>query len=227
MLNARLTKYLESNGIIVDEQNGFRRLRACIDHLFVLTTVIRNRKSRGLPTFCCFVDYQKAFDLLDRNCLLYKMQQVGIKGKMYKAIAAILSDSLSCVRLNGLYTPWFKVCSGVRQDVLLPTLFSLYINDLAQEIKSSNIGVPIDSDRLGILMYADDICLLAEPEQELQELLNIVAKWCEKWRMDVNKDKTNVVHFHQTNQNKSDFSFSCGDDALETVSSYKYLGCVF
>ncbi len=65
-------KYLESSGLLADEQNGFHRLHACIDHLFAITTIARNIKSRGESTFYCFVDMRRAFDLLDHDCLLYK-----------------------------------------------------------------------------------------------------------------------------------------------------------
>ena len=67
-------------------------------------------------------------------------------------------------------------------------MFSIFINDLANEIKNSNIGVHIDSEDiagnkdliiLNILLYADDIVLLAENEEDLQSLLFIVQMWCE------------------------------------------------
>ena len=70
ILNKRLQKYLETNNILVEEQNGFRVGRSCIDHIFVMCTVLRNRKLLGQDTFICFIDYKKAFDSVDRNLLL-------------------------------------------------------------------------------------------------------------------------------------------------------------
>ncbi len=64
---------------------------------------------------------RKAFDLLDRDCLLHKLHDAGVTGNMYRTIAC---NTMSCVKLNNLYTPWFNVTAGVRQgDVLSPTLF--------------------------------------------------------------------------------------------------------
>ena len=54
ILNKRLQKYLESNNILAEEQNGFRAGRSCIDHIFVMCTVLRNRKLLGKDTFLCF-----------------------------------------------------------------------------------------------------------------------------------------------------------------------------
>ena len=80
ILNNRLQKYLEANDILADEQNGFRAGRSCIDHIFVMCTVLRNRKLLGLDTFMCFIDYKKAFDSVDRNLLLFKLSNIGVNG---------------------------------------------------------------------------------------------------------------------------------------------------
>ena len=80
-------------------------------------------------------------------------------------------------------------------DCLSPTLFAIFINDLASEIKSSGVGVNlnIDDDEgnieatlINILLYADDIVLFAENEADLQYLLNIIKIWCPNWRLEVN-----------------------------------------
>ena len=61
MLNLRLTNYCENNNYLVDEQNGFRPKRSCQDHIYVLSSIIRNRKVQKKDTFCAFVDFKKSF----------------------------------------------------------------------------------------------------------------------------------------------------------------------
>jgi hypothetical protein len=58
ILNKRLQKYLEANNILAEEQNGFRAGRSCIDHIFIMCTVLRNRNLLGKDTFLCFIDYK-------------------------------------------------------------------------------------------------------------------------------------------------------------------------
>ena len=89
ILNKRIQNYLEENNLLVDEQNGFRATRSCIDHIFSLCSILRNRKLQGYDTFISFVDFKKAFDSVDRTILLYKIQQLGITGNMYHAISYI------------------------------------------------------------------------------------------------------------------------------------------
>ena len=182
ILNRRLQTYLENNDLLVNEQNGFRASRSCMDHIFVLVTVIRNRKEMGKDTFLAFIDYKKAFDSVDRNCLLYKLAKIGINGKMYQAIYSLYSNPRSRVVLNDHATEYFDCPIGVKQgDCLSPTLFAIFINDLASEIKESNIGIDLNIEGgpnieyiFNILLYADDIVCLAECETDLQEILIII-----------------------------------------------------
>lgn len=85
---------------------------------------------------------------------------IGINGKMFDAIVSLYSDVECSVRVNNMYTDSFAVQQGVKQGCnLSPTLFSIYINDLANDIKNSNLGIDIDNYIVGILLYADDIVL--------------------------------------------------------------------
>ena len=164
ILNNRITLYAEMTGIFADEQNGFRRLRSCLDHLFVLTTVIRNRKLQGLSTYCAFIDFAKAFDSVWHPALWHKLLACGIHGNILRTIQALHANLLGSVRVNGALTDWFSIKAGVRQgDTLAPTLFAIYVSDLALEINALNKGVTIgDGDQISILMYADGVVLLAK-----------------------------------------------------------------
>ena len=51
VLNNRITKHLYENGLLCNEQNGFRKLRSCLDHIYTLTSIVRNRKLQKLPTY--------------------------------------------------------------------------------------------------------------------------------------------------------------------------------
>ena len=226
ILNTRLQKYLESNKILVEEQNGFRASRSCIDHIFVLCTILRNRKLSGQDTFLSFIDFQKAFDSVDRNFLLYKLSQIGIHGPMYYAISSLYNNPRSRIILNYYETSYFDCPIGVKQgDCLSPTLFAIYINDLALEIKSSNIGLKIDNNLLvNILLYADDIVLLAENENDLQSLLFLVQNWCKKWRLEVNLSKTNILHVRNSRKIQSKFVFLFNNRPVTYCKHYSYLG---
>jgi hypothetical protein len=117
---------------------------------------------------------------------------------------------------------------GVRQgDNLSPTLFSIFINDLADDIKKFNVGIETSDDKLTLLLYADDIVLLAPSEENLQVMLDEVANWTNRWAMGVNPVKSQIVHFRRKGVRKTGRLFKCGDNSLKTVPVYKYLGIMF
>ena len=123
ILNARLEKWVETNNILCDEQNGFRKERSCLDHIYLLHSILSNRKLSKKDTFVCFVDAKKAFDTVDRDCLWYKLLKIGIHGNCLKAIQS-LYKSVSCtVKINDNFTEWFKVNMGVKQGVFCRLLY--------------------------------------------------------------------------------------------------------
>ena len=61
----------------------------------------------------------------------------------------------------------------------LPTLFNLFINDLIEEIKQLNLGVKCGEILVALLMFADDIAIMAETEEDLQCMLNTLHTWCD------------------------------------------------
>ncbi len=70
--------------------------------------------------------------------------------------------------INGTLTDWFPVTLGLKQGCTISqTLFNLYINGLVRVIKESGIGINVGGEIIALLLYADDIVLLAESQQEL------------------------------------------------------------
>ena len=166
LLNNRLQKFLEENEWLVNEQNGFRAGRSCLDHIFTLVTILRNRKLMGDETFLAFIDFHKAFDSVERGLLLYKLSRIGISGNFYLAITSLYSNPMSKVILQEFETEFFGCPMGVKQgDCLSPTLFCIFIHDLAEDLKASNLGVEIDQGILiNVLLYAEDIVFIAKDE---------------------------------------------------------------
>ena len=160
-ISTRLTKYLETNNLLADEQNGFRANRSTLDHIFSLHNICQTRKNLWQGTFLTFIDFQKAFDYVNHDFLYHKLLNNNINVNILTCIQNIYGNSRSCVQLNGQLAPWFEVTSGVRQgDSLSPLLFAVFINDLASEMNAANAGVCIGGEQVSLL-YADDIVLLS------------------------------------------------------------------
>jgi len=229
VLNKRIVTYSDQSEdiIISDEQNGFRSGRSCNEHLFTVTSIVRNRNNVNEDTYAAFIDLKKAFDFVNRDLLLYRLLLAGIDGNMYQSIKSIYANTLNSIKVNEHQTRWFEAKTGVRQgDNLSPTLFNIFINDLIVNIKETNIGINIHGTMYNIFMYADDIILLCANEYDLQQLLNRVNRWCRDWKLEVNTSKSKIMHFRKKSKPVCDYTFKLGNEDVEIVSKYKYLGII-
>jgi hypothetical protein len=229
ILNQRLIKYLESNNILTDEQCGFRPGRGCDDRLFSLHAVIKKRLEEEQDTFVMFIDFRKAFDLVNRDLMLHKMTQIGIDGHFYFALKALYRKTWAQVRLNDELTEPFITPTGVRQgDSLSPTIFISYLNDLSMKLKDSRQYLEIGDRKLNHLLYADDLALIADSPASLQKLADITSEWCSEWQLSVNTTKTQVMHFRKKRRPRQDMqTINMNGEDLKFVDNYKYLGVTF
>ena len=220
VLNIRLMKYLENENIFAEEQNGFRPHRSCEEHIFSATTLIRNRILQKIYTFATFIDLQKAFDFVNRGMLLFIMIKNGINGKFYSSFKSLITNTQLCVKLNGILSDWFPTISGVRQgDTSSSTVFALYINDLIEGINGLGKGIKYGNNQLSCLVYADDIILLSESENDMQTMLDFTNDWYNKWRLHINH--SNCMHFRNKEKSRSKYLFKVKGYVLEYTDTYK------
>lgn len=185
--------------------------------------------------FCLFVDYNKAFDLIWRDALWYKLDKCGVteNTKIFKVVKNMYSNIKSCIFLNGKKSEFFASTLGVRQgENLSPLLFSLFVNDLELFLSSNGCnalrtGCDIENYvKLLLFMYADDTVLFANDEESLQKALDTLSDYCKHWKLKVNSKKTKVVIFGKTRYRK-DKKFVYEGVELEVTDTYKYLGILF
>ena len=228
ILNSRLVIWAEQNGLVEDEQNGFRKGRSCQDHLTSITNIIDTRRQYNQSTFVAFVDFRKAYDHIDRLRLWARLRQLGMPQKFLSVLQSLYSNVECSVRINGVCTEWFPVKIGLKQGCILsPVLFNLYINGLVERLKRSGLGVSVDGLKVALLIYADDLAILAESEEDLKAMLNELHKWSEEFAMDVNVEKTKIVHFRRGPATpRTEEVFLYGMKPIQVVSQYRYLGLV-
>ena len=103
ILNERLKKWSAQNDILTDAQFGFKPNYSTVDAIFILNSLIEKQLCNKKKLYCCFVDYLKAYDLLNRNCLWFKLIKAGIDGKLFSLIRSMYNEVKLCVKhLNSL-----------------------------------------------------------------------------------------------------------------------------
>lgn len=138
-LNDRIYKYCIENNKIDEAQAGFRKGYSTTDNIFTLHAMVQKYLSkRGGRFYCLFIDFTKAFDTVDHYKLLSSLNNKGIGGKVFKILLSMYKKLKSCVRANQSFTEFFDCNVGTRQGCKLsPILFSLFINDIVQELRSN------------------------------------------------------------------------------------------
>lgn len=227
ILYNRLDNFLENNDIICNEQKGFRKDMRTSDHIFTLKSLIDKYFKKNKYIFASFIDLKTAFDTVNRNALLYKLYQLNTRGKFFNILENMYKEVSFCVSLNDGLTDNFQTNIGVKQGCILsPTLFSLYMNDLIGHFSSDCEPLTLDGKNISCLLYADDIVLLSESSNGLQNCLNNLKLYCDKWNLEVNIDKSKIIIFNKSGKVLKGYSFFYNNQSLGLVNQYKYLGII-
>ena len=219
-------KHLEETDGFSEEQNGFRKSRSCLHHIYALTALARNKiqDNKG-GIYTAFMDFRKAFDLTNRKQMQLSLTQKGICGPILEVFNQMYTNMMNMIRINGELSPEFCSELGLKQgDNLSPTCFGQFIDDLIVHLNKTHVGIDIGNQKVCCLAYADDIVIMAENESDMQLLLNQLHLWCKKWHMVINTDKTKTMHIRKRNTKCSNKTFQLGSVNLEMVKMYKYLG---
>ena len=135
-----LYNYLNANNLITKNQSGFRPGDSTTNQLLYLVDEIHQAfdSTESFEVRAVFLDISKAFDKVWHEGLIFKLEQNGISGSLLKLFHNYLNNRRQRVALNGSFSEYSSVESGVTQgSVLGPLLFLIYINDLERNITSN------------------------------------------------------------------------------------------
>lgn len=229
ILNKRLTNWAEEEGKIVKEQAGFRAGHSTVDHIFTLISVIQKSMSQGKrKAYVAFIDYEKAFDSVDRKCLWSLLCKYGISKKMLNILQSMYEKVQCCVRSGQTFTDFFESPCGVKQGCLLsPRIFCLFINEVAEELRRcGRHGIKLTQlvEEIFSLLFADDLALVSHTVVGLQNQLNVLARISAKLGLRINLDKSKIMVFRRGGYLAAQERWFLNGQRLEVVNSYTYLG---
>ena len=208
-----------------DQQAGFRKNRSCADQIATLRVIVEQSIEWKSPLYVNFVDYEKAFDSVDRDTLWRLLRHYGVPTKLVSIIKNSY-DGMQCrVIHEGQLTRQFQVRTGVRQGCLLsPFLFLLaidWIMKTSTEQRRNGVQWTLWK-QLEDLDFADDLALLSHNQQQMQEKTTILAATSTQVGLRIHKDKTKVMRANTTSVEP----IILGGQALEEVDSFTYLGSI-
>ena len=221
IMHKQLYAFLEHNDVLFKNQFGFRKKCSTSHSLIEITEQIK--ESIDEKKFGCgiFIDLKKAFDTVNHEILLRKLEHYGIRGAALKWFESYLTNRKQYVYYNGVSSDIKSVTCGVPQgSVLGPLLFLIYINDL-----------PNISEKLSFFLFADDTNIyyesadLLELEKTVNEELKKLSQWLNINRLALNVSKTNFVIFRSpTKKCNHNVTLIMNRKALQQKDHVKYLG---
>ena len=220
LIHNKLYPYLENHNILVANQNGFRKQHGTTDTIFKFLGHVVDRMNKKKVTIAIFIDFKKAFDTLDHQILIQKLEKLNISENLHKWFNAYLSNRSQVTFMNGITSPAASLSHGVPQGSILgPMLFNLYINDLPKVVNNN------------MILYADDSVIFADSStfglasQLANDDLTRVHAWCKYYKLSMNASKTKSMYFSPMPPDDIDsIQIRLLDNTIEYVNVYKYLG---
>ena len=190
------------------------------DNIFILHGLIQRQLCIGSNLVVCFVDFAKAFDLINRHILFYKLMKGGWHGPVIDTLRSLYSKTTFRVKNNSRVSSTIMNNLGVNQGgVASGILFRKYMADLESYLSSAH-GISISNKIIAHLLWADDLILFSDTFHGLQIQLDGLNQFCSNNHMIVNEIKTKVMVFGNPKKSKLHLNAV----SIAEVTDYKYLG---
>lgn len=225
LITQQLETYLESNGILTEQQAGFRKKRSTQTSLLNIVNQWFINMDRGSLNGVIFLDLKKAFDCVDHSILLTKLYNYGIRGYTLDWFQSYLTNRVQMCKVDQAISNKRIIKCGVPQGSNLgPLLFLIYINDLPNCLSTSTAS-----------MFADDTNISTHDTSAdgIQERLNTDLESVHQWllanKLTLNKEKTEymIIGSRQRLSNIiNDPKIQLGETTIKRVNHSKTLGVV-
>lgn len=177
------------NNVLSNNQHGFFKKRSTVTNLVEITDFISKNLDNNTQVDVVYTDFSKAFDRVNHNILLCKLENFGFSNIMLIWFKSYLSSRSQYVNFNGTHSKTFLVASGIPQGSILgPLLFLIFINDIPQSLSNC------------CLLYADDLkfyrrILSNQDCISLQSDINQLFDWSVANGLSLNVNKCCVMSF--------------------------------
>lgn len=220
-VHAQIMHYLSTHRLLYENQHGFRTKHSTLTAVLSLVNCVRHLLDESLKVCVVFLDFSKAFDVLDHEILLYKCKNMfNFSHDVCNFLRSYLAKRSQFVSLDNSYSISRHILNGVPQGSILgPLLFLLYINDMHLSINNGNC-----------IHFADDTAVVfgAKTSQQLVSLVNSnlssISNYCWNNHLKINGNKTVGMLFNIDMQSRSDYNFYIDGTNIVLVDSFNYLG---
>jgi len=218
-----IMEHFVKNNLFTCKQFGFIKGRSTVLQLLKVLDNWTKSLEMGGHIDVIYTDLEKAFDKVPHRRLISKLNSYGINSDVIAWIEAFLGNRRQRVKINNVCSEWASVLSGIPQGSILgPLLFIIYINDLVDSCSNGS----------ELYLYADDAKLFRHILNDLdkallQEDLDNLSTWTDKWLLKLNVNKCKYMLYEQSHIDASEHQYMIAGINLEHVEAMKDLGVKF
>lgn len=230
IFNQLMEFFLDKN-LIYESQYGFRPGHST--NLAALEFVNRivnslDRKNQSHQSIAIFMDLSKAFDTLNHEILLQKLQHYGLSASALSLMKSYLSNRVQYVKFQNFTSSHLPLSTGVPQGSILgPILFIIYMNDIRNSCAN-----------LKSIIYADDTTLHCNLDgtfgkasdelisQRINAELEVVNDWMRANKLSLNSLKTKFMIFQRPKSKTRNLKIVINGQTIEQVETFSFLGLV-
>ena len=219
-IHSQISSYFETKNIFNNQQCGFRNRRSTDLSIAKLLKMIIEGVDEGKYGVSVFLDFKKAFDLVDHDILIKKLSFYGIRGVSIDLISSFLKDRYQYVEVNGISSDLSRVSLGVVQGSILGSLlFIIFINDIVNSSRILKFNLYADDTSIYYANHSLDITY----EVLNRELLS-VSNWIVANGLSLNSNKTYYMLFAGKKPIMNVPSLILSDNRVTKIKEFKFLG---
>ena len=225
IIKDNITQHFIQNSLFSSKQFGFIKGRSTSVQLINILNIWTRCLEDGGQIDAVYTDFEKAFDKVPHKRLISKLNAYGLDNKIIIWIENFLQNRKQRVNINGSYSNWHSVLSGIPQGSILgPLLFIVYINDLPK----------VCEPFCEMFLFADDAKIFKHvktnsDQTTLQKGCNELQKWSDEWLLNLNIIKCKSISV-SVSGNTISYDYSLGslsnNRKLDHVEDIKDLGVI-
>ena len=211
---------------ITECQGGGKKGVGTRDHLLILNSIIRNFRRGKKTLHVIFLDVEKAFDKAWRDGIMNILNKRGCDLKNWIYLDKLNDKSTVKIKTKWGLTKDINTDKVLKQgSVMSPIQYGILIDEIAKELYNNKKGIILQECNIPCLLWVDDIAVMKDNYNELQEMMDIVYNISQKYRIKygLSKSKHHIIG----DDNNPKKNIKLGDNILEKIPTYKYLGITY
>ena len=207
-------------------QFGFKRKTSTNHALFSLKTTVNHFNERNSSVYVAFLDCAKAFDRISHYGLFSKLIHRGIPLCILLCLIYWYLNMYCNVKWANKLSRDFRVPLGIEQGgINSPDFFGCYVDEIASILRKADVGCHIYGIFLAMILFADDLCLLAPTRKALSIMINLCETYCKEYGLTSNASKSKIIIFSKSHIDHGNLCpISLNGRDIQYVDSITYLG---